>query len=209
MTYSRLRSGESASANGSRPTRSDAVTWRVRTSIDGDAEIRLIDDVQDIALGVEREIAAVAVGEAALIQVDETAALAVAVEIADPPGVAFGCLEPALAGERQSHEDAAPIVVVGLRLIVSGRGHDLADVPVAGFLPFEQSQGIAAGAGVRGGHHPAGGAYRETERAGTGGVLDTEGEMTRPPGRIDAPVCRAAGRTPAGAEYVCASERVQ
>ena len=30
------------------------------------------------------------------------------------------------------------------------------------------------------------------------------GAITRPPGRMDAPLCRCAGRMPAAAEYVCA-----
>src|SRR5215208_6514379 len=104
-----------------------------------------------MTLGVQREVAAIAVAVFALVQVDEAPALAARLEISDPPGVALRRIDAAIPREREAHEDALPLffrlVLILLRVRVERRWEHLTHVPrVAPSL--EERQRVPSGPGV-------------------------------------------------------------
>ena len=144
------------------------------------AKIRLVHGVEDIALGVERQVAGVAVVKAALVEVDHAAPLGRPIEPTDASGIAFRGEHRVLPGKGQSHEYAAPVSGVKLVQRIDGAGHQVAHFPAAPLTALHHRQGIPARPSVGGDHRPARGAHDQPKRARAGRVLLSQGRNNSP-----------------------------
>ena len=138
---------------------------------DGHAKVRLVHDVEHSALGIEGQVAGVAVVEAGLIEVDYAPAVGVPVEEADAARVPFGGINGVVVGEGEAHEDAAPIGGIELVERFGRSGEQLAHFPAAVPVAFQHGEGVPARTGVGCDHGFARRAHRQAERSGTGDVF--------------------------------------
>ena len=159
MTVGGKRQGEGQASDSNRGQHPPG------TGIDhGDTEVSLVYGVEDAALGVEGQIAGVAVEVAVAIEIDRSAAVGVPIQQADSAGIPLGNEHRMLVGERQTHENAAPV-----RGLLFGRFArscpDMADVPFPGPVAFQDGQRVGLRAAVGRDNGAAGSADCQPERA--------------------------------------------
>ncbi len=153
---------------------------------DGDAEVGLIDDEEEIAFGIEREVTGVAICVAGLVEIDHAAGTwgggGIPIEESDFAGVAFGDVSGMFVDEGDAHEDAAPVGVGLAGVFPLGACEQMTDVPVRTFVAFDDGEGVAAGPSVSGDRGLAAGAESQAKRAGPGGKRFTMGRDYPPTG---------------------------
>src|SRR5262249_17239192 len=115
------------------------------------------------------------------IEIDYAAAVGVPVQLSNASGISLRDVDRVFVRESQAHEDTAP--VPGLRFTGpdkpalfggSRAGADMADIPLAGAITFENGQRIRFGAAIGGDNDAAGRTDCETERSVSRRELVTE-----------------------------------
>ena len=177
------------------------------------AEIGLVEHIEDAAIRVQRQIARETVGEAVAVQViDSLGSARGQIDQPHASGVALRGVDGVLRGEGQPHEDAVPLVILLHRSACSARS------PGFGFFFLgasnwctSQAPPLCCSSTVK--ENRSGPLLADTTVLPEGLMANPKGpgpatycrpagEMMRPPGRmLAAPGRRRAGRIPAGAEY--------